>query len=342
MPITRSFQNQNEVQDYTQELLIVPNEWGFVNNLNIFNEEGVTSNSILIEKISQDGTVLLDKVRGERATYNKDYTREVRAFAIPHFPMDDFILPSDIQGKRAYGSADAADTLDAVRARKLERIRRTHAWTLEKARMQLLTAGTVYAPGNTVEAANFYTELGVASQVSVDFVLGTTSTNIISKCEAVIAQIQDNLGNGGMMTGVVGLCSPAFFTKLINHDAVKDAYKYYSSVQEPMRNRVGGNTTMFREFFFGGIRFVEYRGAYGGNALITAGDVSFFPTGVDDMFETYYAPANKFEFTNTVGMPAYVFEYASTKGDKIELESESNFINVCRRPGGLVKGTTSN
>ena len=45
---------------------------------------------------------------------------------------------------------DEQEQLAAVRTRKMERIAQAHAWTLEKARAQAITAGTVYAPSGTV------------------------------------------------------------------------------------------------------------------------------------------------------------------------------------------------
>lgn len=341
MAITRSFgaNGQFEVVDYTEELLIVPNQWGLVNSMGLFAQEGVSEHSIVIEEINKDAGLILDRVRGDRSTQSKDQTRKLHSFPVPHFPFDDYITPQDVQGKRAYGQPDAAETLAAVRGRKLERLRMSHAWTLEAARCQALTAGTVYAPNGTV-SVNWFTSFGVVRK-EVDFVLQTSTTNVLAKIEEVIAHMQDNLGNGGQMTGVMALCSPEFFGKLIAHDSVKAAYQFYASTQEPLRQRVGGPNTMYREFIHGGMRFVEYRGQYNGNRLIPAGDAVFVPMGVEDLFVTYFSPANKFDFVNTMGEEAYAFEYTDPKGEKIEIQTESNFINVLRRPAGVVRGYTA-
>lgn len=341
MAITRSFgsNGQFELVDYTEELLMVPNQWGLVGSMGLFSDEGVAENSITVEEITESAGLILDRVRGERALQNKDYARKLHSFPIPHFPLDDYITPNDIQGKRAYGEPNAADTLAAVRARKLQRIRQSHAWTLEAARCQALTAGTVYAPNGTV-SVNWFTSFGV-TQKTVDFVLGTNTTNVLAKIEEVIAHVQDNLGNGGQMSGIVALCSPEFFSALIAHDTIKAAYQFYASTQEPLRQRLGGANTLYREFVHGGCRFVEYRGSYNGSKLIPAKDAVFVPMGVEDLFKTYYAPANKFDFVNTVGEQAYAFEYADPKGEKIEIQSESNFINMIRRPAAVVRGFTA-
>lgn len=341
--ITRSFGNGFEVQDWTQEVNVVPNQWGTIGQLGLFAEESVAEHVVVFEEIIKDGALIVDRVRGERGNQGKDATRKLHTFAVPHFPYDDYISPQDLQGKRAYASNNV-ETLELVRARKLERIRQNHAWTLERARAQAIVSGTVYAPNGTV-SQDWNVEFGV-TRTTVDFLLGTSTTEIIAKIEAGIAQIQDN-AFGATVTGTVVLTSPEFFGKLIAHAAVKTAYQYYVSTQEPLRQRLGGNA-MHREFTFGGTRFVEMRDAFGGTVgagtgtrLIPSGDAYMVPLGTD-AFKTYFSPANRFGLVNTLGEQVYVFESADPKGTKIEIESESNFVNALLRPQLVVRLFSSN
>lgn len=335
---TRSFEKPFELVDYTEELLLIPNQWGLINELGIFSEQGVSQHSITVE--SSEGTLGLvtDKIRGERNNVNKSDTRALRSFAIPHFPLDDAIKPEDVQGKRAYGSADQAETEAAVIARKLERIRMNHSVTLEAARAFAITTGAIYAPNGTV-AGNFYTDFGITRK-SIDFVLGTSTTDLNSKSEEGIASIQDNIQSGEVVSNIIVLCSPAFFGKLVNHATIKEAYKYYSSTQEPLRTRLGSG--VYRRFVHGGVEYVEYRGSYNGTALIPAGEAYMLPQGTNDVFKTYFSPANKFQFVNTIGEQAYVFSYRDPKDSEITIQSEANFLNLVRRPQAIVQLTTSN
>jgi hypothetical protein len=223
----------------------------------------------------------------------------------------------------------------------MERIRQNHAWTLEFARSKAITTGDVYAPSGTV-VQNWYTEFGITRK-EVDATLGTATTEVLEKQEEVVAHIQDNIGNGGVVNGILALCSPEYFAKLIKHPNVKLAYQYYTSTQEPLRRRLAANgvSSMHREFTHGDVTYIEMRDSYNGQRLIPAGDVYFIPTGTD-MFKTFYGPANKFEFVNTMGEQAYMFEYPSTKGDKVEIETESNFVNMISRPQAIVRGFSSN
>lgn len=342
MPLVRSYVNGFEVVDRTSELLIIPNNWGLMQSLGMFEGQGVADPTVILEKISKTTSVLGDKARGERASVGKDDTREMRSFVIPHFPHDEYITPRDIQGKRAFG-VDAPETLAAVRARKLERIRRNHAWTLETARCSTIVTGNGYAPNGTI-AVNWYDEYGdgIGSRPVENFVFSSGTTEVLGAIENVIAASQDNLESGEIVGDFVTICSPEWFSALISHASVKNAYQYYASSQEPLRNRQdGGPDARYREFVYGGMRFIEYRGSFNGQRLIPAGEAYCVPLGVSEAFETYYAPAEKFDIVNEAGQEAYVFEFADPKGEKIELQSESNFLNVLRRPMSVIKLTQS-
>jgi hypothetical protein len=342
MPITRSFTSEFGVVDWTQEVNTVPNQWGLIGQLGIFQEEGVTGHTVVFEEILKDGALIVDRVRGDRSNVGKDAQRKLHSFIVPHFPMEDAIFPQDIQGKRAYGSQDV-ETLELVRARKLARIRQNHAWTLEVARAQAITQGTVYAPNGTV-SQDWYQEMtGAARPASVDFLLGTAATNIGSMVEQVLAKIQDNSGAINY-TGVIALCGTAFFQKLITHDNIKQAYQYYTSTQEPLRRRLssdGSAIGMRRTFEHMGVTFIEMRDNLAGQVLIPASDAYFLPTGTDN-FRTYFSPANRFDLVNTTGEQLYVFESMDPAGTAYNYASESNFINALLKPLTVVKATTSN
>lgn len=339
--IIRSFGNGFEVQDWTEELNIIPNQWGTIQDLGIFTDEPVFEQSVVFEEIKKDGALIVDRVRGERSNVNKDYTRKLHSFIVPHFPLDDAIYPQDLQGKRAYGSATEAENLAAVRSRKMERIMQDHSWTLEAARAQALTLGTAYAPNGTVNQ-NWFSEFAKVQTV-VDFAFGDASGDMISHIESVIATIMD-IGGSVQMTGVVGLCSPTFFASLIRHPSVKVAYQFYQSTQSPLRDRLaagGSSTVMHRNFVFAGINFIEMRDAYNGVPLIPIGTATFVPTGTD-YFKTYFAPAQRFGLVNTLGEKAYMFETAALNGTSIILETESNHISALLRPELVIKGFSSN
>lgn len=342
--IIRDFGNNNQfsVADWTEELNTIPNQWGTIGNLGVFQEEGVAEHVVQFEEIIKDGALIVDRIRGDRSNVGREAQRKIHSFNVPHFPMEDAIYPQDIQGKRAYGSASEAETFDLVRARKMERIRQNHAWTLEAARAQAIVLETVYAPNGTV-TQDWAAEFGV-TRTTVDFTFGTSTTEMVGNIETAISTIQDN-ASGENFTEIVALCSPTFFARLISHPTVKLAYQFYSSTQSPLRERLapgGSGVVRGRQFEYAGCRFIEMRDTYAGVQLIPNGEAYFLPLG-SRAFRTYFSPANRFGLVNTIAETGpYFFEYVSPNGTEYRLETEQNMVNAVLRPKLIVKAISSN
>ena len=182
---------------------------------------------------------------------------------------------------------------------------------------------------------------------SIDFALNNSGTDVVAKVEAVIADMQDKATSGDIITGIIGYASPEFFAALIAHANVKDAYRYYSATegQQILRNRAGQGSAgqaggLYREFMYAGIRFIEVRTVLVGQRLVAVKECLFVPVGTQDVFVTYFGPANKFDFVNTIAEPGYMWTYRDPKGERIDIDAETNFVNVVRRPQLVIKGTT--
>lgn len=333
MATTRSFQKPFEMVDFTQEINLVPNQWGLINQMGLFRDESVAQHTITVEQNEGTLGLITDQVRGARNNANQDDTRSLRSFAIPHYPLDDYLSPQDVQGKRAYGSADEAETQAAVLERKMQRIARNHFVTREYARTFALTTGGIYAPNGTV-VGNYYTDFGVTRK-SVAFDLSNAATDVVGKGEEVIAHIQDNILSGEVVDSITMICSPEFFSALIKQAGIKEAYKFYSSSQEVLRERQGSG--LYRRFSHGGIDYVEYRGEYNGQRLIPANEAYAVPMGTLDMFISYNSPANKFSHVNTLGELMYMFSYSDPHDEKVLIQTEQNALHLIRRPQAVVR-----
>lgn len=339
MAIIRDYGNGFKVTDLTEELVSIPNEYGLINQLGIFDVEPVSQHTVTFEASDRVIGLIGDKVRGERNNVSKDGKRVMRSYAIPHFPLDDYITPQDVQGQRAYGE-EGVDRLASVQARKLTTVRKSHAATLETARAKMITSGDIYAPNGTV-VGNVYTDFGVTrKQVAMD--LTNAAADILGKQREIVDHIQDNIMSGETPSEIIALCSPSYFDAYIAQAGVKEAYKFYTSTQEPLRN---GNWSQFRH---GDITLIRYNGKFKdasgvSQALIPDGDAYYLPLDTSDTFKTYFSPANKFDLANTLGESGYLFVYEDGKGSKIEIESEMNTLSLMRRPAVViraVKGAT--
>lgn len=342
MAIIRSYGSPFEVVDYTKELQLIPLTPTLLNDTGIFKEEMLSTHTVTFEEISNTIGIIGDSYRGAKPMANKDDVRKIRSYPLAHFSILDAVKPEDIQGKSAYGQPTVAENEAAVIARKMMRIEQKFSQELEAARFSTLTTGSIYAPNGTI-AGNFFTDFGI-TQTVVPFALGTASTDIISKVEAVIATIQDNANTGQVVQSVVGYCSNEFFSAFISHAKAQAAYTYYTATegQQILRNRAGNGTGLYREFTFGGVRLVEVRQSIPGyGRLIPANEAVFIPTGVDDAFVTYFGPANKIDFVNTTAQRTYMFSYRDPKGMGLELEASSDYISVLKRPQLVIKATVA-
>jgi len=317
--------------ELTRAINQFPVQWGRVGQMGLFRDEGLRTRSVTIEEQSGSLNVLPMHDWGGEGTTASKINRRTLAFPIKQTVHDDVIDPGDIQDVRGVGTEEL-NTVAAELARRLQRMRAKHDITLEWKRMGALK-GLIANPDGS-QAINLFNEFGIP-QVSVDFLLGTATTDVLAKCAAVLNQIEDNL-KGDTMTSVHALVSPEFYQKLIKHPNVVDAYKYHAEAAR----RLG--TDMRQGFDFGGIVFEEYRASIGGTRLIAANEGHAFPMGTNDTFATYYAPADFLETVNQRAKAFYAKQWEREGNRGLVLHTQCNSLPLCHQPAVLVKLTTSN
>ena len=325
-----------QINDFTNaELTTVinafPVQWGRINQMGLFPNRGVRTRSVVIEEMSGTLAVLPSHEWGGEGTQASKLNRDTIAFAIKQTVHEDTVMPGDVQDVRAIGG-EGLHTVASELAIRLQRMRAKHDITLEWKRMGALKGQVTNGDGTVL--ADLYQSFGV-TPVTVDFVLGTSTTSVLDKCAQVLNQIEDNL-KGDTMTGVTALVSPEFYRKLVEHPKVVDAYKYHSEASARM------GQDMRAGFPFGGINFVEYRAVIGGQRLIASNEGHAFPMGTTDTFATYFAPADFNETVNSPGQPFYAKQWEREGGRGIVLHTQCNSLPLCHQPAVLVKLTTSN
>jgi hypothetical protein len=359
MPLQINPANVNQIVDLSETINVIPNSWGLFNQLGIFETELKSQKTVMIPRTTWDEGLIPDRNWDERNNASRGPTRSYLTAAIPHFPLDDSITPNDIDGKVAFDLnplVGELETVAATRARKMMQIRMNHALTLEAARAQLITTGSVYAPSGTLTQSygptiNWYNEFGV-TRTNLTLPLNDDTANPLEDVEAIIASVQDGLRSGAIVDRIVAVASPAFFNALITHPYVTDAYKYYAQVQGQqilnarLTAKAYGLDARYRTFDFGGVLWIEYRGGYTDRntgtfvPYIPVGEAYAFPqVSSEAAFKTYFAPANRFDTINRVAQEAYFFEKLGDWQDKIEIMTESNFMNAILRPQALVRIT---
>lgn len=319
----------------TAAINIIPNRYGRIEDLGLMPAKPVRQRQIIVEEMNGVLNLLPTLPPGSPGTVGRRGKRTLRSFVIPHIPHDDVVLPEEVQGIRAFGSETETETIAGVLARHLESMRNKHAITLEHLRMGALKGVILDADGSVLY--DLFTEFDITPQ-SVNFELGTATTNVKAKCITALAAIEDSL-KGEFMTGVHCLCSPEFFMALTTHAKVEKAFENWQQGAILIND-------VRRGFTYAGITFEEYRGQAtdpDGNTrrFIAAGEAHAFPLGTVDTFGTYFAPADFNETVNTLGQPLYAKQEPRKFERGTDLHTQSNPLPMCHRPGVLLKLTVS-
>ncbi len=336
----------------TANIALVPNQYGRINQLGLFTNEPVSTTSVIVTIENGVLNLLPTRPRGGPASLGTRGRQKPKAFVVPHIPHEDSVLATDVQNMLAAYGGGGGISLETVLGfvnRKLITMRKKHAITLEHLRVTALRGVILDYDGAPI--LDLFQSFGVTEKV-VDFALGTASTDVGGKCDEVVGYMEDNL-LGETMSGVHALASPEWMSRFTSHASVKDAFKYFTATQNPLRDSVR------KGFPFKGITFEEYRGAASyvqedgtvsvPDRFIPAGDVRFFPLGTNDTFTNYWAPpdfwssVNRAPLIDTPDAEVFVAPLEPKKfGKGMDIHTESNPLPLVKRPQLLVRGTTSN
>lgn len=347
--------NYHGLTDLTSEILYIPNQWGRINQMGLFENEGVTNTSVTFDRVDDTLTLLDSSNRGARKqTVGKNEKVQTYAFPISFYEHNDRVTPQDVQGRRRPGSTGEMDQVAIAVSRKLEAARRKHLITHEFMKMSALK-GTVVSPNGTT-FADLFTTYGY-TQKTIDFVLGTSTTDVDAKIRELIRYIEDNSFSGMVAGNVHVFVSQEFFDKLVAHPKIREAYLNYQQTnqinnaqvaRDDMINGAVNNSTI-RQFTHMGVTFEEYRASYTKTdgtteRLIAAGDGHAFPlTGAgSEMFKNYLAPADHMDFVGTIGEEMYAWSFPDERGRFLDIDTQSAILPLVRRPQVLVRVFSSN
>jgi hypothetical protein len=300
----------------------------------IFPEQPINMTIALIEQSNGTLNIIRSRPRGAPADKMIADKRALRSFVIPHIPVEDLVLPDEIQGVRAFGSENAEETQAGVVATKLQKMKNAIDQTREFLACGALKGIILDADGLVLY--NLYNQFGITAK-SIDFDFATATSPILKKCLEVKRWIESHL-LGETMTGIRCLCDATFYDALTGHAEVEKAFASYQALNQNLAEDYR------RGFRFGGITFEEYSATWTDHdgsprPAITAGHGICFPEGTGNTFETIVAPGNFLETVNTMGVPYYAKMEEKKFGQGYELWAESNCLPICKRPEVLVDVT---
>jgi len=304
---------------------------GRISSQGLFQERGITTTTVQIEKKGDTLSLVPSMPRGSVGKVAARSKSQLIPFNVVHLPQTDSILADEVQNAREFGSDSQLKGVQTLVNEQFGVMRRNIDVTIEYQRIGAIKGSIMDADGTT-ELLNLYTAFGVSQQTH-NMKLTTGSTKV--RVEAIKAKrlVEDALG-GAMYTGLRAYCGKTFFENLISHADVEKAYERWLD-GEALRNdpRAG--------FPFAGIIWEEYRGNVSGIDFVADGEAYLVPEGVPDMFITRFAPADYMETVNTIGLPYYAMQERMAKDKGVELEAQSNPLNLNCRPRAVIKLTES-
>lgn len=312
---------------------------GRIGQMGIYQERGIATTVVMLDE--EYGTIRLipTSPRGGVPEPQSRDRRISRSFVVPHIPVMSQVLADEVQNVRGFGIANEAQAVLAgvqeVVNQKLSLAAGSLDATLEYHRIKALQGIILDADASTT-LFNLFTEFNV-SQQTVAMALTTATTNVLGKIREAQRLSIAKLKNSPF-TGWRAVCGDAFFDALVGHAKVED--KYLNSAD----NRILRESDLaYGAFVFGNVIWENYRG---GNVLATGGsaaafvatdDAYLFPTGVQGLFVTYFAPADWIETVNTMGLPRYAKQEPLPMGKGINIETQTNPLCLCTKPAAVIK-----
>ncbi len=302
-----------------------------IGELALFDEEGVTTTTVQIERDGDTFRLVDAAARGGASQVVLGGKRQLIPFNTIHLPQRSTVLADEIQNLRAFGSESEVEAVETVVNKRLVKHRRQLDATHEFHRIGAVQGKVLDADGTSV-LIDLFQSFGIQQQTLV-FGLDSDTTKLRVKCGEVSDLIEDVLGETAF-SGVRILCGRVFWNKLIEHKVIRETY-----LNTSMASALRGDPR--DAFDFGGLTFERYRGKVGAVAFIKDDDAYAVPEGVPDLFISRFAPADYMETVNTNGLPYYSKIELLRMGKGVEIESQSNPLHLCTRPRAVIKLTVA-
>lgn len=343
MPTPLDLLNAPEFADrrLSEAINIAPYVTGRPAQLGIFTDTPIATTYVRLA--IKDGMITIIPARERGGPANKNMRGDVKEtlVSIPHFPLGDAISPADIQNLHAFGAEQQMLTLAGVVNDKLTSIRGKHDATWNHLDWGALNGTVLDAEGK--ELVNLWEKFGI-TQTSVNFSLGTPTTNIAGKNGEVKSLIRKAL-RGTPSSGVIVLAGTAWYDTYVGHEFVRKAVENYAgSTPNPARDDVAD------QFRFRGLTIERIdeefqthlgNGTFEAYPAIAEDEAIAIPLGTP-FFKRYVAPPDTIQDANNAPAPGekvFVSTDDLPHGKGKDIWTESNVLPICQRPDLMIKLT---
>ncbi|CUA90909.1 major capsid protein [Chelatococcus daeguensis] len=313
----------------------VPGYLGSIRGL--FTPTPVRTTAIWIEERANAPALIQTSPRGAEPKQKGGDQRKARAFNTVRLAEASRITADELQNIRAFGSETELKTMQVEVARRQLKIMQDFDLTFENMRLGAILGKTVDADGSVIY--DWETEFGQTVPAEIDFDLDNAnpaSGVIRKKCNQVRRSMLKALkGLGGSRVEIHAICGDAFWDDFVNHPEVIKTFEGWSAAAS-LREGHGGAYTSFN---YGDITWHNYRGTDDDTTLGVGSDkVRFFPVNAG-IFPVAQAPAETFDFVNTLGQPFYSWIIRDEKRNAwADVEVYSYPLHICTMPSALHRG----
>lgn len=308
----------------------------YINDLGIFEEQGVSTTSVVIERQGSIISVLPTTARGAPGKPIQGDKRKGIPLLIPHVKATAQLQADEVQNVRAFGSNDQLAGVAEKRDEKTRKISTSLDLTLEYHRLGCIQGLVLDADGSVI--LDIFDAMGIEELAEVEIDPSVTyDPNNPVKAGAIRQKLR---GMKRETVVALGGIKPKGWLCLAGndlYDQVADAPEVratYLAQQEATDLRGDADLESFK---YGGITFVNYVGA--GDVSIDDEVGRVIPLGVPGLFRTDFGPADYLEAVNTNGLPKYLKAVMDPSGYNrfIEMEGQMNDLNYCTHPQSLRK-----
>lgn len=312
--------------------------------LGLFQNEYLNTRTLILPRVTMNDFKMVDTAWGTRVPNTQGDAKQTLPLVVPHYGVEDAILPLDVDQKIAFEdffdpNSLVKETVDRIQLRKMNQARRNVTRMWDEAMLHLVRDGSAYAPNGTV-VTNYYTEFGVTRQdvaLAVDNPLVSPKTSIQSMIDVIV----DGFKGGYEPNSFIALLGRELFDDLVSHPAVVDASRY-GALQgqqnvEVLARRLGTSplalNSSYQVLDFGGVLFVRCH-----ESEMPANEGRIFPTDVDSLFKIFFAPSiNTFDTINTTALEAYYEIKMSEDRDRLRIRYESNPLVATLWPSAIIR-----
>lgn len=325
----------------------VPFRPGLLGSMGIFTGEGVYTPTVGFD--DEDGVLSLiaTSPRGSAPSQSINRKGTTRYLKAVRLAREAAITADQVSGVRVLGTATQLQTAERIVQKRVEGpvgLKAELSYTMENMYLGAID-GQVYDSDGTSLLWDYFSTYGVSRPTAVNFAFSsaTAGGGTIGKAATGLKRSMIKALNGFPLAGaeITVFCGDNFFDAARYNAEVLDAIKTGVFGNPDAVNQIGANTA-YASFRYAGINWINYRGSDDGAVGISTDVARAFMTGVPGLFQTFFAPADTWDFVNTEGLPSYLIQRRERQTESARVfELQSNPLPLCLRPKSLYRLTKS-